>query len=89
MYYNNNKSKIKSVFFGYNLYSSYFAPKSNNRAVSQKQKSPKKKSKYSSSVTPTKNRNNSKDKNIIETIHEESFNSNDNNKLISSNKLNN
>ena len=86
---NNNKSKIKSAFFGYNLYSSSFAPKSNNRAISQKQKSPKKQAKYSSSVTPTKNRNNSEDKNIIETIHEESFNSNDNNKSISSNKTKN
>ena len=81
-----NNSKLKNTFFGYNLYSSSFAPSPKERAVSQKKISPKKNNKNISLIPTSKKRNNSENRNIIETIHEESFHSNDNNYSFSSSK---
>ena len=82
-----NNSKLKNTFFGYNLYSSSFAPSPKERAVSQKKISPKINNKNIPLISTTsKRRNNSEDRNIIETIHEESFHSNDNNYSFSSSK---
>ena len=84
-------SKLKSSFFGYNLYSSSFSPNPNQAPISKKQKSPKKKFKTSSSISPSKKINysiNKNDKNIIESISEESFNSNNNHISTKSKKEN-
>ena len=73
-----NRSKLKSAFFGYNLYSSSFSPKTTKeRNSSQKNKSQKKQTKNSLFIIPDKKRNNSEDKKAIDVFNEEeSFNSN-------------
>ena len=78
-----NNSKLKSKFFGYNLYSSSFSPNAKQSIVSKKIKPPKKKLNYSSSLSPMKKKNNSKEKDITEEMHEHSFNSNSPNISIS------
>ena len=81
-----NNSTIKNTFFGYNLYSSSFAPIQKQNEISQKKKSSQNRStKNSSSSVPTvKKHNNIEKKDFIETIHEESFHSNDNNNSTTS-----
>ena len=82
-----NNSTIKNTFFGYNLYSSSFAPIQKQSEISQKKKSSHNRSKNSSSSVPVvKKHNNMEKKDLIETINEESFHSNDNNN--STNSLN-
>ena len=76
-------SKLKSKFFGYNLYSSSFSPNAKQSIVSKKIKPPKKKLNYSSSLSPMKKKNNSIEKDITEEMHEHSFNSNSPNISIS------
>ena len=67
-----NNTKLKNSFFGYNLYSSSFAP---NIETSISQKHKKRTKNSSSSVPIVKKYDISDEKNSIETIHEESFNS--------------
>ena len=71
-----NNSKIKSKFFGYNLYSSSFSPKANQTPISHKPKISNKKLKYSSSVSPPKKHDNSIDKNKIDSTRDKSFDNN-------------
>ena len=81
-----NNSTIKNTFFGYNLYSSSFAPIQKQNEISQKKKSSQNRStkNSSSSVPAVKKHNNIEKKDFIETIHEESFHSNDNNNSTTS-----
>ena len=74
-----NKSKLKSAFFGYNLYSSSYTPKTTKeRIISQRYNSPKKQTKNSLFIIPDKKRNNSEDKKAINEFNEEEpFNLND------------
>ena len=83
-----NNSTLKNTFFGYNLYSSSFAPIQKQNEISQKKKSTQSRSSKNSStsVPVVKKHNNIEKKDLIEIIHEESFHSNDNNN--STNSLN-
>ena len=74
----NKKAKLKTSFFGYNLYSSMFAPKEKGRSVSQRQLYSKRQNKSINYVPTLKKRNNSEDNNITEIIREESLTSNEN-----------
>ena len=74
-----NKSKLKSAFFGYNLYSSSYTPKTTKeRIISQRYNSPKKQTKNSLFIIPDTKRDNSEDKKAINEFNEEEpFNLND------------